>query len=260
MTVALTATATKLVIEALVKDFHTRGKDTVRALDGIDLTVGAGEIVCIVGASGCGKSTLLGIVGGLEAATSGRVEIDGETIIGPGPDRGMVFQGYSLYPWRTVTENVAFGLECAGMNKRQRAERVDELLAVVGLREFADRHPGELSGGMRQRVAIARALAPEPDILLLDEPFGALDTQTRRAMHDFLLLVQRRTQATILLVTHDIEEALCLADRIYVLSSRPGRVETVIDVPFGKTRNWSITRDPRYLDLRDEIQDLLSGQ
>ncbi len=260
MTATATATDTKLVIENLVKDFYARGKEAVRALDGIDLTVARGEIVCIVGASGCGKSTLLSIVGGLEQPTSGRVEIDGEAIIGPGPDRGMVFQAYSLYPWRTVTENVAFGLECARMNRKQRAERVDELLGVVGLREFANRHPGELSGGMRQRVAIARALAPEPDILLLDEPFGALDTQTRRAMHDFLLLVQRRTSATILLVTHDIEEALCLADRIYVLSSRPGRVETVIDVPFGRTRNWSITRDPRYLDLRDEISAMLSGE
>ena len=165
----------------------------MRAIDGIDLEVDDGEIVCIVGASGCGKSTLLNIVAGLEMPTSGTVTIDGEAIVGPGPDRGMVFQTYSLYPWRTVSENVAFGLECIGMSRADGAERVKELLGIIGLSRFADNHPKELSGGMRQRVAIARALAPEPDILLLDEPFGALDAQTRRAMQEFLLMVWQRT-------------------------------------------------------------------
>jgi NitT/TauT family transport system ATP-binding protein len=249
---------TKLMMQHVVKDFTTRRGKTVRAIDGIDLEVGDGEIVCIVGASGCGKSTLLNIVAGLETPTSGQVCIDGENIVGPGPDRGMVFQTYSLYPWRTVRENVAFGLECIGMPRRQRTERVDELLAIIGLSRFADRHPNELSGGMRQRVAIARALAPEPDILLLDEPFGALDAQTRRAMQEFLLLVWQRTRATILFVTHDIEEAILLGTRIYVLSSHPGRVVEDIVVPFGSNRGPLVMRDPRFLDLRDEIQELLT--
>jgi ABC-type nitrate/sulfonate/bicarbonate transport system ATPase subunit len=252
------STPTKLVLDNVVKDFTTRGRKTVRAIDGIDLDVGDGEMVCIVGASGCGKSTLLNLVAGLEMPTSGRVTIDGEAIVGPGPDRGMVFQTYSLYPWRTVTENVAFGLECVGMPRKERAARVAELLGVVGLSRFADRHPKELSGGMRQRVAIARALAPEPDILLLDEPFGALDAQTRRAMQEFLLLVWQRTRATILFVTHDIEEAIFLATRIYVLSSHPGRVIEEIRVPFGTSRGQLVMRDPRFLDLRDEIQELLT--
>jgi ABC-type nitrate/sulfonate/bicarbonate transport system ATPase subunit len=250
----------KLVMDNVVKDFATRRRKPVRAIDGIDLEVGDGEIVCIVGASGCGKSTLLNIVAGLELPTSGSVTIDGEAIVGPGPDRGMVFQTYSLYPWRTVSENVAFGLECIGMPRAERAERVKELLGIIGLSRFADLHPKELSGGMRQRVAIARALAPEPDILLLDEPFGALDAQTRRAMQEFLLMVWQRTRATILFVTHDIEEAILLATRIYVLSSHPGRVIEDIDVPFGGNRGPSVLRDPRFLDLRDEIQELLTTQ
>ncbi len=252
-------TPTKLVIEGLVKEFPTHRRQTVRALDGVDLTVADGEVVSIIGASGCGKSTLLGIVGGLEPATTGRVEIDGEPILGPGPDRGMVFQNYSLYPWRTVAANVAFGLECGGVPRRGRNERVNELLGIVGLTEFTRQRPGELSGGMRQRVAIARALAPEPDILLLDEPFGALDAQTRRAMQDFLLVVWRRTRSTIMLVTHDIDEAIYVSQRVYVLSSRPGRVAAGIEIPFGPVRNSTVKRDPRFLDLRDEIQDLLSN-
>jgi NitT/TauT family transport system ATP-binding protein len=253
-------TRPKLLMQNVVKDFTTRRGKSVRAIDGIDLEVGDGEIVCLVGASGCGKSTLLNIVAGLEQPTSGTVTIDDEAILGPGPDRGMVFQTYSLYPWRTVAENVAFGLECIGMSRRDRNERVRELLGIIGLSQFADRHPNELSGGMRQRVAIARALAPEPDILLLDEPFGALDAQTRRAMQEFLLLVWQRTRATILFVTHDIEEAILLGTRIYVLSSHPGRVVEDIRVPFGGNRGPLVLRDPRFLDLRDEIQELLTTQ
>ena len=227
------------------------------ALDGIDLEVAENELVCIVGASGCGKSTLLNIVGGLEEATGGTVEVDGAPVIGPGPDRGMVFQAYSLYPWKTVSENIRFGLECAGVPRGQRAERVQELLGIVGLTEFADTLPRDLSGGMRQRVAIARALAPEPDMLLLDEPFGALDAQTKQVLQDFLLTVWQRTGATILMVTHDVDEAVYLSSRVYVFSSRPGRVAEEIEVPFGAQRGPLVRRDPRFLDLRDEIQDHL---
>jgi NitT/TauT family transport system ATP-binding protein len=247
----------KLVVTDLVKDFRTKGRQTVRAIDHVNLQVADQEFVCLVGSSGCGKSTLLNIVAGLELPTSGTVEIDHEPVVGPGPDRGMVFQTYSLYPWRTVAENVAFGLECLHLRKAERRERVQELLGIVGLTKFADHTPDQLSGGMRQRVAIARALAPEPDILLLDEPFGALDAQTRRSMQDFLLTVWRRTQSTVLFVTHDIPEAICLGSRVVVLASHPGRVVADIDVPFGGGHDSGITRDPRYLDLRDEIEDLL---
>lgn len=250
----------KLEISGLTKEFAAGSHRQVVAIDGIDLTVRDGELVCLVGASGCGKSTLLNIVGGLEQHDGGTVTVDGEHVVGPGPDRGMVFQAYSLYPWKSVADNVAFGLECSGYPKAQRQERIDELLGVMGLTESADLLPRELSGGMRQRVAIARALAPQPDVLLLDEPFGALDAQTKRAMQDFLLAVWQRTGATILMVTHDVEEAIYLSQRIYVLTSRPGRVATVIDVPFGRDRGPTVKRDPRFLDLRDEIEHLLSTQ
>jgi NitT/TauT family transport system ATP-binding protein len=254
---APTGRVPKLLVEGLVKQFPVRRAEPVVAIDGIDLEVAEGELVCVVGASGCGKSTLLNIVAGLEQPTAGRVEVDGETVIGPGADRGMVFQGYSLYPWKTVAQNVAFGLECTGVRKAERAERIDELLAIVGLSEWRERLPKELSGGMRQRVAIARALAPRPDVLLFDEPFGALDAQTRLAMQDFTLHLWQRTRTTIVMVTHDVEEAIYLGQRIVVLRSHPGRVLTEIDVPFGTSRGPEVKRDLRFLDLRDEIQDLL---
>jgi NitT/TauT family transport system ATP-binding protein len=251
----------KLEIEGLVKTFPgSRRRPAVTAIDGIDLRVSAGELVCIVGASGCGKSTLLNVVGGLEAADAGRVEIDGEAVVGPGADRGMVFQGYSLFPWKTVAENIAFGLETARMPRAERRERVDELIGIMGLGGWADRIPRELSGGMRQRVAIARALAPRPDILLLDEPFGALDAQTKRVMRDFLLGVWRDVGTTILMVTHDVEEAVYLAGRVYVLTSHPGRVAAEVPVPLPAERGPSITRDPLFLDLRDQVQDILIDQ
>ena len=179
-------------------------------------------------------------------------------MVGPGADRGMVFQGYSLFPWLTVARNVGFGLRVADWPAARRRDRVDELLGIMGLGEFRDSLPRELSGGMRQRVAIARALAPEPDILLLDEPFGALDAQTRRVMQDFLLTVWARTGTTILMVTHDVEEAVYLSNRIYVMAARPGRVAEEVVVPFGSARGPSIMRDERFLDLRDELADLLA--
>ena len=247
----------KLLIEGLVKAFPGRKGATTVALDGIDLTVDAGQFVCIVGASGCGKSTLLNIVAGLEPATEGRVEVDGEFVIGPGPDRGVVFQSYSLFPWKNVRQNIAFGLECAAMPRAQRGARIDELLGIMELTQWQDRLPKELSGGMRQRVAIARALGPQPDVLLLDEPFGALDAQTRLSMQAFALTMWQRTGTTILMVTHDVEEALYLSQRIVVLSSHPGRVIEEIEVPFGPSRGPDVKRDTRFLDLRDEIQDML---
>ena len=246
----------KLVVQGVSKTFRSR-RGEVAALDDVDLHVLDGELVCLLGSSGCGKSTLLSIIGGLETATVGRVTIDGDVVVGPGADRGMVFQAYSLFPWLTVSANIEFGLQIAQWDKGRRKERVTELLGIMSLGEFADALPRELSGGMRQRVAIARALAPEPDILLLDEPFGALDAQTRRHLQDFLLTVWRRTGSTILMVTHDVEEAVYLSSRIYVLAARPGRVAEVVDVPFGRDRGPTIKRDARFLDLRDELADLL---
>ncbi len=247
----------KLVVRGVSKTFTGR-KSSVAALEGVDLHVDDGELVCLLGASGCGKSTLLSIIGGLEAPTDGEVRIDEELVIGPGADRGMVFQAYSLYPWLSVSENIEFGLKVARWPKAERARRVQELLGIMSLTEFAKALPRELSGGMRQRVAIARALAPEPDVLLLDEPFGALDAQTKRSMQDFLLTVWRRTGTTILMVTHDVEEAIYLSQRVYVLAARPGRVAAEVDIPFGHDRGPNIKRDPRFLDLRDELSDLVT--
>ena len=246
----------KLVVEAVSKTFRRRGAVT-DALAGVDMHVNDGELVCLLGASGCGKSTLLSIIGGLEEATSGTVYVDGDLVVGPGSDRGMVFQGYSLFPWASVAANIEWGLQVAKWPKARRRERVDELLAIMSLRDFADALPRELSGGMRQRVAIARALAPEPDLLLLDEPFGALDAQTRRHLQDFLLALWQRTGTTILMVTHDVEEAVYLSSRVYVMQARPGRIAEEVDIPFGRTRGPSIKRDRRFLDLRDELADLL---
>jgi NitT/TauT family transport system ATP-binding protein len=247
-----------LEVRDLVKRFPGRRRAApVDALDGVDLHVETGEVVGLVGTSGCGKSTLLRIIGGLEQPTSGQVLVEGEPVLGPGPDRGMVFQGYSLFPWMTVAANIAFGLRLARVSRAQRADRIEELLHIVGLAEHAGRLPRELSGGMRQRVAIARALAPEPDVLLLDEPFGALDAQTRLSMHEFLRMVWRRTRATILLVTHDVDEAVYLSQRVYVMHAHPGRIVEEIAMPFEPGLGPAVKRSPKFLDLRDEINELL---
>ncbi|MGQ0680083.1 MAG: ABC transporter ATP-binding protein [Actinomycetota bacterium] len=245
----------KLRAVAVYKDF-TGGRKPVRALQEVDIHVERGELVCLVGPSGCGKSTLLMIVAGLESASSGEVLIDGRAVTGPGVDRGLVFQGYSLYPWRTVEQNVAFGLELKGLSRAQVKERVAHYLDVVGLTGFAGALPKELSGGMKQRTAIARALATEPEILLLDEPFGALDAQTRRAMQQFLLSVWSKLNTTILMVTHSVEEAVLLSQRIYVISNRPGRVMAQIAVPF-VDRPASLIHEPKFQQLCRELDGLL---
>jgi NitT/TauT family transport system ATP-binding protein len=245
-----------LVVDRVSRTFG-RGDAAGAALADVSMQVAEGELVGLLGSSGCGKSTLLNIIAGLDEPTSGEVRVGGELVVGPGADRGVVFQGYSLFPWRTVAENVGFGLEIAGVPKGRRRARVDELLGIMNLREHADRLPRELSGGMRQRVAIGRALAPEPDVLLLDEPFAALDAQTRRSMQDFLLTVWKRTGCTIVMVTHDVEEAIYVAQRILVMSPRPGRIAEEVVVPFGE-RALHVLRDPRFLDLRDELAELVA--
>jgi NitT/TauT family transport system ATP-binding protein len=249
----------RLELRGVSKVFHGRRNDVV-AIQDISLVVEPGEFVCIVGASGCGKSTLLSIVAGLTEPTEGNVTLDGEIIDGPGPDRGLVFQSYSLYPWRSVSQNIALGLELEGVSRDEIRRRVDHYLDVMKLQKWADARPSQLSGGMRQRVAIARSLVTEPEVLLLDEPFGALDAHTKSLMQEYLLSVWRETGTTVLMVTHDVEEAIFLGQRIYVLASHPGRVKREIEVPFGADRSNMIRREERFLDLRDEVRGLLLAE
>src|SRR5438094_4742161 len=209
------------------------------ALDRIDLEVAAGEFVCLLGPSGCGKSTLLNAIAGFAPPSSGRVLADGVPVAGPGPERGMVFQEYALFPWMTVEQNVGFGLQIKGMGKADVGRRVGELLELLSLDDFAKRYPKDLSGGMRQRVAIARVLALDSPIMLMDEPFGALDALTRRNLQDELLRIWLELQKTILFVTHSIDESIYLADRIVVMTYRPGRVKAIVPVALPRPRDVS---------------------
>jgi NitT/TauT family transport system ATP-binding protein len=225
-----------LEVKQLGKLFSTPQGDT-EALRGIDFKVHRREFVCVIGASGCGKSTLIRILAGLEKASSGEVLLDGAPVKGPGSDRGMVFQGYSLFPWLTVKRNVMFGPEVGGSSRGTAESHAREWLELVGLTKFADAYPHQLSGGMRQRVAIARALVNQPRILLMDEPFGALDAQTRAKMQTHLLDIWRNVDITVLFITHDLDEAIYLADRILVLKPHPGEVQEVIEVPVPRPRS-----------------------
>ena len=226
--------AHSLIIKDLSKEFTVKG-ETKRVLDHVSLEVHDGELLVIVGHSGCGKSTMLKIIAGLETPSDGACELDGQRIAGPGPDRTMIFQEHRLFPWMSIKDNVEFGLR-----ERPQAERdaiAKRLLKTVDLTEFADAYPAQLSGGMSQRAAIARALATEPEILLLDEPFGALDALTKIDLQEELLRIHKAQGGTMVMVTHDIEEAVYLADRIVVMSSRPGRIEEIIDVDLGRPRD-----------------------
>ncbi|QIB75466.1 ABC transporter ATP-binding protein [Halogeometricum borinquense] len=213
----------------------TTGSET-DALTNISFTVASGEFVTVVGPSGCGKTTLIRLVGGLESPTSGAVRVDGRPVSGPSPNRAMVFQEHRLFPWLTVRENIAFGLVEAGVPERTRTERTDELLELVGLVEYSDMYPTALSGGMKQRVGLARALAVDPDILLMDEPFGSVDAQTRRTLQGELLDIWRETGKTVLFVTHDVEEAVRLGDRLLVMQNNPGRIRNSLDVDIARPR------------------------
>jgi NitT/TauT family transport system ATP-binding protein len=251
----------KLEVRGLSKWFGTQDGGAVEALRAVDLTIEAGEFVSIVGASGSGKTTLLRIVDGLEAPTSGSVLVDGATTSGPGPDRGFVFQQDSLLPWRTVLENVAFGLKLQRQPRGLRQERARQLLQMVGLAEFAQRYPHELSGGMRQRVNLARALAIDPEVLLMDEPFAALDAQTRELMQAELLKVWDQAQRkTVLFVTHQIDEAVFLADRVIVLTVRPGRIKEVVPVHFPRPRALGVKRGPEFTEIVDHIWRLIEEE
>jgi ABC-type nitrate/sulfonate/bicarbonate transport system ATPase subunit len=231
----------RLAIENVSRVFPAvSGRAPTRALEPINLTVAHNDFVTILGPSGCGKSTLLRMVAGLDAPTTGRVLLDGRSVTGPGTDRGMVFQSYTLFPWLTVAENVAFGLREKGVAPKERRDVSRLWLERVGLTSFADHYPKQLSGGMQQRTAIARALANEPAILLLDEPFGALDNQTRALMQELLLGIWERERKTVLFVTHDIEEAIFLASRVIVMSARPGRIKADVVVGLPHPRHYTI--------------------
>ena len=247
----------RIELTGVSKTFATRSGD-VQALASVSLDVANAEFVTIVGASGCGKSTLLNLVAGFEAPSSGEVLCDGVPISGPGPDRGVVFQQTSLFPWLTVVDNVAFGLKLkANAGKAPVASTVETLLRRTGLSNFRDRHPAELSGGMRQRAAIAAVLAINPSTLLMDEPFGALDALTRSLMQDFLLELWEQDRKTVLLVTHDIDEAIYLADRTVVMTAHPGRVREVIDVDLPRPRAFEMHSDANFIEIRDHVRNIV---
>ena len=226
-------------------------------LDRINLDIYPREFVCIVGASGCGKSTLLNIVAGLLPSSSGKVAIDGVKLLGPGADRGMVFQNYTLFPWLTVADNIGFGLDLKKTPKARRKEIVSYYLEIIGLTQFANAYPKQLSGGMKQRVAIARALANEPELLLLDEPFGALDAQTKEQMQEFLLDLWDKTHITVLMITHDVEEAIFLSQRIYIMSAHPGRIKDSIEIDLPAQRDLDLKLTERFIDHKRRVLQAL---
>jgi len=245
-----------LDVRALSKHFGNGERSTV-ALNNINFTTHRREFLCIVGPSGCGKSTLVRILAGLEEQTAGEVLLLGKPVIGPGSDRGMVFQGYTLFPWLTVKKNVMFGLEVNGRAKFEAEQQAMQWLQLIGLEKFADAYPHQLSGGMKQRVAIVRALANQPRILLMDEPFGALDAQTRCRMQAHLLEIWRKIDITIIFITHDLEEAIFLADRILVLSAHPGQVQELIEVPVARPRSAAQFITPEFLSTKARLDDLI---
>jgi NitT/TauT family transport system ATP-binding protein len=236
--------------------FETRNGE-VRALDDVTVEVADADFVCIVGASGCGKSTLLNIMAGLIRPTAGTVEVGERPVEGPGVDRGMVFQSYTLFPWLHVRENVEFGPSLKGVSKAKRRQTADRLLEEMGLVEFANAYPRELSGGMKQRVAIARALANDPEVLLMDEPFGALDALTRAGAQRFLTEIWEQHRRTIAFVTHDIDEAIYLGDTVYVMSRRPGRIREIVQVDISRPRSLDDIGTPRFAELKHHILSLI---
>ncbi len=220
----------QIVFDRVRHGYRAAGRPEMLALSDISLSVEQGEFVSLLGPSGCGKSTLLYLLGGFVPLQSGQILMEGRPVTGPGPDRGVVFQNFALFPWKTVRQNIAYGLERQNMPARERADIVQSFIDMVHLRGFEDSFPSQLSGGMRQRVAIARTLAVKPRVLLMDEPFGALDAQTREIMHEELLGIMRRTPMTTIFVTHDVREAVYLSDRVAVMSSRPGRIKEVVTI------------------------------
>jgi NitT/TauT family transport system ATP-binding protein len=244
-----------LEVKELDKAFVSNGR-TVTAIDKLSLSIEEHEFVSIVGPSGCGKSTFLHIVGGFEPASGGELRLNGRPIGAPGPDRGMMFQDLSLFPWLTALENVAWPLEMKGMARHERLAKAREYLDLVHLARYGDLYPGQLSGGMKQRVALARLFALDPDVMLMDEPFGALDSQTRELLQEELQSIWRNARKTALFVTHDIDESIYLATRLIVFSARPGRIKADIRIP-AIDRSGEFRKSKEYLDLRVQVWDLL---
>ncbi|MFC8384807.1 ABC transporter ATP-binding protein [Nocardia sp. NPDC057272] len=257
----MTGTPAKLALRSVGKQFAVRGTDEkFTAIDDISIEVEAGEFLVLVGPSGSGKSTLLDLLGGLSKPSSGQILLDGAPITGPGLDRGVVFQQYALLPWRTARANIQFGLEAKGIARKERKAIAEHYLELVGLAGFGDRYPHELSGGMKQRVAIARSLAFDPEVLLMDEPFAALDAQTRESLQDELLRIWRTTGKTILFITHGIDEAVYLGQRVAVLTSRPGRVKAVIDIDIDRSGDIDVRSSEQFRDYRHRIWTELQSE
>ncbi|MFF2550478.1 ABC transporter ATP-binding protein [Nocardia sp. NPDC058058] len=251
----------KLALSGVRKDFPVRGENAAfTALEDITVEVRDGEFLVLVGPSGSGKSTLLDLLGGLSKPTTGQILLDGAPITGPGLDRGIVFQQYALLPWRTARTNIEFGLEAKGIRRRERRQIAEHYLELVGLAGFGDRYPHELSGGMKQRVAIARSLAFDPEVLLMDEPFAALDAQTRESLQDELLRIWKATGKTILFITHGIDEAVYLGQRVAVLTSRPGRVKAVVDIELDRDGDADIRSSESFREVRHHIWSLLRDE
>ena len=251
----------KLAIENVSRVFPgVRGGAPTRALEPVTLAISDNDFVTILGPSGCGKSTLLRLVAGLDRPTTGRIVLNGIPVSEPGPDRGMVFQSYTLFPWLTVADNIAFGLREKGVPARRRGEIVHDWLGRIGLAGFEHHYPKQLSGGMQQRTAIARALANDPDILLLDEPFGALDNQTRALMQELLLGIWERERKTVLFVTHDIEEAIFLASRVLVMTARPGRIKAEVAVDLPHPRYYTVKTSPEFSTLKARLTEEIRAE
>ena len=249
-----------LSIQQVSRTFENPRGASTQALLPVDFEVRDNDFVTILGPSGCGKSTLLRIVAGLDTPSGGRVLLDGQPVAGPGADRGMVFQSYTLFPWLTIEQNVRFGLRERGMSVAEQKERSDFFISRVGLRGFEQHYPKQLSGGMQQRTAIARALANDPKILLLDEPFGALDNQTRVLMQELLLGIWESHRKTVLFVTHDIDEAIFMANRVAVFSARPGRIKSEIAVDFAHPRHYTIKTSPEFSVLKARLTEEIRAE
>jgi len=246
----------QIIVEGVKHVYRPPRGRAVPALDDVSLQVGAQEFVALLGPSGCGKSTLLYLIGGFLASQSGTISVDGKPVSGPGPDRGIVFQHFALFPWKTVRANILYGLERQGLPRAEREQRAQAFVDLVGLKGFEDSYPSHLSGGMKQRAAIARTLAFNPDILLMDEPFGALDAQTRSLMQSELIGILQRTPKTVIFVTHDVQEAVYLADRVAVMSARPGRIKAVVETKLDKQAP-DIFKAKAFVDKVDEIWNLV---
>jgi NitT/TauT family transport system ATP-binding protein len=251
--------AAHIVIDGVSHEYRPARGRSVLALDNVSLAVGDREFVALLGPSGCGKSTLLYLVGGFLPVEAGTIVVEGQPVAGPGPDRGIVFQHFALFPWKTVLQNVLYGPEKLGLPKDERERRARDFIDLVGLAGFEDSYPSQLSGGMKQRAAIARTLAVDPRILLMDEPFGALDAQTRSLMQDELLRIWQRSRKTVIFVTHDVQEAVFLAERIAVMSARPGRVKEIVEVGFDKN-DPDLLRTPQFLEMVDHVWNLVRGE